>query len=37
MTLTVKNIRSNAALRYNCDITTENIPIEMIKVAINTL
>ena len=37
MTLTVENIRSIAALRYNCDITTEDVPVEMIQIAIHTL
>ena len=37
MTLTVENIRSIACLRYNVDITTEDVPIEMIQIAINTL
>ena len=37
MTLTVENIRSIARLQYNHDITTEDVPIEMIQIAINTL
>ena len=37
MTLTVKNIRSITALRYNLDISTEDVPIEIIQIAIYTL
>ena len=37
MRMIVKNIRSIARLRYNHDITTEDVPIEMIQIAINTL
>ena len=37
ITLTVENIRSIARLRYNHDITPEDISIEMIQIAINTL
>ena len=37
MTFTVENIRSIASLRFNVDISTEDVPIEMIKIAINTL
>lgn len=37
MMLTVKNIRSIARLQYNHDITPEDVPIEMIQIAINTL
>ena len=37
MSLTVENIRSIARLRYNHDITPEDVPIEMIQIAINTL
>ena len=37
MTLTVENIWSIASFRYNIDISTKNVPIEMIQIAINTL
>ena len=37
MTLIVANIRSIASLRYNLDIATKDIPIEMIQIAIHTL
>ena len=37
MTLTVENIWYITSLRYNLDISTEDVPIEMIQVAINTL
>ena len=37
MTLAVENIQPIAALRYNYDITTEDVPIEMIQIVINTL
>ena len=37
MTLTVENIRSIASLRYNVDISIEDVPIKMIQVVINTL
>ena len=37
MTLTVKKICSIASLRYNIDISTKDVPIEMIQIAINTL
>ena len=37
MTLTVENIRSIASLLYNLDISTKDVPIEMIEIAINTL
>ena len=37
MTLTVENIRSIASLRYNVDISTKDVSIEMIQIAINTL
>ena len=37
MGLTVKNIRSIAALCYNCDTTTGEVLIEMIHIAIYTL
>ena len=37
MTLTVKNTRSIATLRYNCDIITKDVPIEMIQIDIYTL
>lgn len=37
MTLTFKNIPFIAVLRYNCDITTDNVTIEMIKITINIL
>ena len=34
MILTVKDVWSIAALQYNCDITTKDVPIEMIQIAI---
>ena len=37
MTLTVETIQSIASLRFNVDISTEDVPIEMIQIAINTL
>ena len=37
MTLTVENIQSIARLRYNHDITPEDVPIKMIQIAINSL
>ena len=37
MILRVKNIWSIATLRYNYDVTTEDVPIEMFQFAINTL
>ena len=37
MTLTVENIQSSARLQDNHDITPEDLPIEMIQIAINTL
>ena len=37
MTLTVENICSIASLRYNVDISTEDVSIEMIQIATNTL
>ena len=37
MTLTVENIWSIARLQYKNDITPEDVPIEMIQIAINTL
>ena len=37
MTLTVETIQSIASLRFNVDISTEDLPIEMIQIAINTL
>ena len=37
MTLTVENIRSIASLRYNQEISTKDVPIEMIQIAINPL
>ena len=37
MTLTVDNIRDIASLRYNLEISTKDVPIEMIQIAINTL
>ena len=36
MSLTVENIQSIARLRYNHDITPEDVPIEMIQIAINS-
>ena len=37
ITLKVENIWSISALRYNCDITTEDVPIEMIQIPIHML
>ena len=37
MTLTVESIQSIASLRFNVDISTKDVPIEMIQIAINTL
>ena len=37
MTLTVKNIQSIASLRFNIDISTKDVAIEMIQITINTL
>ena len=37
MTLTVNNIRSIAGLRYDYDITAEDVPIKMIQIAIYML
>ena len=37
MILTVETIRSIASLSFNVDISTEDVPIEMIQIAINTL
>ena len=37
MTRTVKTIQSIASLRFNVDIFTKDVPIEMIKITINTL
>ena len=34
MTLTVKDIWSIASLRYNLDISTENVPIEIVQIVI---
>ena len=36
-TLTVENIWLIASLRYNLDISTKDVPIEMTQIAINTL
>ena len=37
MTLTVETIRSIASLRFNVDISTKDVLIEMIQIAINIL
>ena len=37
MTLTVENILAIASLRYNLNISTKDVPIEMIQIAINIL
>ena len=37
MTLTVENIRSITSLRYDLDMSTKDVPIEIIQIAIHTL
>ena len=37
MTLTVENVWSIARLRYNHNIITKGVPIEMIQIAMNNL
>ena len=37
MSLIVENIRSIASLRFKLDISTKDIPIEMIQITIHTL
>ena len=37
MTLTIETIRSITSLRFNVDISTEDVPIEMMQIVINTL